>query len=596
MKKFFTPLMRLSLVALCAYGLATPVSAQLTDYTVAGVTQIGNSDFEDWSGVSNNNAAPNNWNSFQTADGGLKSFLPTSPAVQDSTEIRPGSSGERSVRIFAQTFKVFGIVNVTAQGNLTLGCIHAGGSSAEHKDNYNYSITNGKNSEGTVVDSEKFSETLTARPDSIVFWAKFNPAKDLTDYPNARMSAFIHDKYNHITYGLPSNDTDVNKSHVVGQAECNFPKTNGWKRFSVPFTYTSNQIDPEYIIVNFSTNAYPGAGSTGDELFIDDVELIYNKIYTEDVVVSVDGEVTDPMSVSIEITNHADGTIDFSLKNFQLNGQGIGTITLPGVELVRGTETATFSAAQSVTIQEGDDPNVAMWLGPMLASMVPGGIPITMNGELNDDNMEATIDINLMGQSIKVYVGYELKQADVAFGIDYATLCLPFAAEVPEGVTAYTLAGLDGKVLNLADAGNELEAGKAYILQDETHGTYSFSQFIGKYFSDPVIAEEGSGSVYLQGVFEATAAPVGSYVLQNLNDDPGFYQVASGKQPSVPAYRCYLVSSDSSVKGYKLNPDGTGIAIQTADEAPQTVYDLSGRRVTTMQKGIYIVNGKKVLK
>ena len=40
----------------------------------------------------------------------------------------------------------------------------------------------------------------------------------------------------------------------------------------------------------------------------------------------------------------------------------------------------------------------------------------------------------------------------------------------------------------------------------------------------------------------------------------------------------------------------TGIA-KTVDEAQdEAIYDMSGRRVEKMQKGIYIVGGKKVLK
>lgn len=40
--------------------------------------------------------------------------------------------------------------------------------------------------------------------------------------------------------------------------------------------------------------------------------------------------------------------------------------------------------------------------------------------------------------------------------------------------------------------------------------------------------------------------------------------------------------------------DTTGISDVTVD-ADTVVYDLFGRKVSTMQKGVYIVNGKKVL-
>ena len=52
--------------------------------------------------------------------------------------------------------------------------------------------------------------------------------------------------------------------------------TNGWERKSVPFAYVGPSSNPEYILITFTTNKTPGGGSAGDEVFIDDVELIYN--------------------------------------------------------------------------------------------------------------------------------------------------------------------------------------------------------------------------------------------------------------------------------------------------------------------------------
>jgi hypothetical protein len=46
----------------------------------------------------------------------------------------------------------------------------------------------------------------------------------------------------------------------------------------------------------------------------------------------------------------------------------------------------------------------------------------------------------------------------------------------------------------------------------------------------------------------------------------------------------------------KVIEDATsGIKQVTVTERPDVIYDLSGRRVTTPQKGVYIVNGKAVI-
>ena len=50
-----------------------------------------------------------------------------------------------------------------------------------------------------------------------------------------------------------------------------------WYRYSIPFGYgADNALEPKAILVTFSTNAKPGEGSGSDELYVDDMELIYN--------------------------------------------------------------------------------------------------------------------------------------------------------------------------------------------------------------------------------------------------------------------------------------------------------------------------------
>jgi hypothetical protein len=57
----------------------------------------------------------------------------------------------------------------------------------------------------------------------------------------------------------------------------------GWQRIAVPFAYYPNNLDkqPAYILTTFTTNHVPGGGSSEkgklDSVYIDDVELIYNK-------------------------------------------------------------------------------------------------------------------------------------------------------------------------------------------------------------------------------------------------------------------------------------------------------------------------------
>lgn len=251
------------------------------DDVAAGVTQIGNGDFEDWRGVTSGNHAPNNWNSFETAEGSLAS---TASAVQVAMveDHRPSSNGLYCVDIYSRDYKILGMTMATPQGNITTGCINAGTATVDGKENYNFSKTS---------DPSK-SETLSMIPTAIRFWAKFVPAKENAQYPNAHMEAVVHDNFDYITYCKTSYESAEEKSHVIAKARKDFPTTNGeWVEFTVPFEKTCNAANGQlYIIVNLSTNAEPGQGQAVDHLYVDDVELLYETEYTEASIVMTDAK------------------------------------------------------------------------------------------------------------------------------------------------------------------------------------------------------------------------------------------------------------------------------------------------------------------
>lgn len=113
-------------------------------------------------------------------------------------------------------------------------------------------------------------------------------------------------------------------------------------------------------------------------------------------------------------------------------------------------------------------------------------------------------------------------------------------------------------------------------------------------------AEDVTGNVFKQGTGAAVASEDGSlhnYILNNVGGVVGFYK-ANGQM--VATNRAYIQIVSTPVKGFIALPgsdEETGInAIDngqlTMDNA---IYDLSGRRVAKPTRGLYIVNGKKVL-
>lgn len=182
------------------------------------------------------------------------------------------------------------------------------------------------------------------------------------------------------------------------------------------------------------------------------------------------------------------------------------------------------------------------------------------------------------------------------FKAEYGTIMLPGNIAVPAGVKAYTCSGADENgVLNLSDLPTGFKANTPYIVQGEVGKKY---QLIGYNASN----NQANTAGILTGVYESTTAPVGSYVLQNKGGKLGFYKVMEGEQPTVGANRCYVTltaedGEQSAVRALFFSGDVTGIGAvgnECPTDAP-AVYDLSGRRVEKMQKGVYIIGGKKVL-
>lgn len=102
----------------------------------------------------------------------------------------------------------------------------------------------------------------------------------------------------------------------------------------------------------------------------------------------------------------------------------------------------------------------------------------------------------------------------------------------------------------------------------------------------------------LVGTYKAMEAPASSYVLQKHDNRVAFFMV-NDVQPTVKPFRAYIKEQSASVKALSVIFDDEETAISnltTSLKGEEAIYDLSGRRVNKAQKGIYIVNGKKVLK
>lgn len=162
--------------------------------------------------------------------------------------------------------------------------------------------------------------------------------------------------------------------------------------------------------------------------------------------------------------------------------------------------------------------------------------------------------------------------------------------QVDENTTVYKVE-LSGTAITLTDTGSRIiKAGEAVVLSSTTSGidmVYMPTESEGDYTGNALLGgntavEQESGYIY--------------YALANLTSGLGFYKVASGL--NIPAHKAYIrLSTAAGAPSFISIDETTGVdkPIPAFSEGGGAYYDLCGRQVSTPKKGLYIVNGKKVI-
>ena len=106
------------------------------------------------------------------------------------------------------------------------------------------------------------------------------------------------------------------------------------------------------------------------------------------------------------------------------------------------------------------------------------------------------------------------------------------------------------------------------------------------------------GSNELTGKLETVATPTPGtvYTLQYLDNTLGLYKYTGATVKGGKAYY-HLADGAAVPMGFVFDFEGqtTGVESIEVNADNQVIYDLSGRRVAKAGKGLYIINGKKVL-
>ena len=182
---------------------------------------------------------------------------------------------------------------------------------------------------------------------------------------------------------------------------------------------------------------------------------------------------------------------------------------------------------------------------------------------------------------------------------EYATFYAPAAVAVPEGVVAYYVSGVNGNSATLTEIETNIPANTGAILYAEGGKECNFT--VVSYNAGDAV----SGNLLVGTQSETTVTKEdGSsyYILANVDGVVGFYNAVNGEDETSfvnAAGKAYLKVADvAGARFLNFNFGGTETAIKDIEgaESNSVVYDLSGRRVQNVTKGLYIVNGKKVVK
>ena len=180
-----------------------------------------------------------------------------------------------------------------------------------------------------------------------------------------------------------------------------------------------------------------------------------------------------------------------------------------------------------------------------------------------------------------------------------ATYSSPFPVKLPDGVDAY-IAKQDGENIVLQKITGALPANTGVILSSETAATAATPYIPTARTTEP-LATETEGNMLVKTDGNAVPDNVNAYILSQNSGTAVFKKLMSGaSNRKIKQYKAYLElngSQSAQLMNFAFaGSDLTGIQNVTETSAKsKTAYDLAGRKVGKLQKGIYIVNGKKVI-
>ncbi len=291
--------------------------------------------------------------------------------------------------------------------------------------------------------------------------------------------------------------------------------------------------------------------------------------------------------------------------------------TKAGYEFAGWTGTGLDAATETVTIKHGTTGELtytATWTENVL--------------ELANTAEDNTLGIEEAANSGKIYNRVILTGRTLYKDGDWNTICLPFDVTIAKSPLADAKvmklddlnSGLNGKklTLNFVEETDVMTAGTPYLVKWTKADDYDQADPETRDLKAPVFQGVTiTGETNNIASYDKSVAFIGTYnyisidkedentILLGANNklyypQPDLSDVQNPKYPSIGAFRAYfrLYNNDFKVKEFQINfsDDDTedGIKNVNVNDNDNSIFNLAGQKVGRLQKGVNIVNGKKI--
>ncbi|MCQ2205324.1 MAG: hypothetical protein MJZ43_00915 [Bacteroidaceae bacterium] len=306
----------------------------------------------------------------------------------------------------------------------------------------------------------------------------------------------------------------------------------------------------------------------------------------------------------IIIPSFSNGAFTFTIQNVAAN------------KYLYAAGTSTAHAQGDVTLQ---DEGTALTFASSAFKMAEKNMYLSLNSSTGDNGRVqylGTLDRTHGGTTVRFDAPSVIPTGlEITIGATgYATFYDEVARAIPEGVKAYYCnynegtGNLDTKDITVETDLTYIPAGVGVVLEGKA-GTYTFNEVEASeddwdFIEYIYYGEDGLTFSALGGtVEEITLAQAKEdysadniYVLSKVSDVIGFYKYEG---ETLGAHKAFYAPYDATeINGFALDFGGQTVGVSTVISATnlKAGFDIQGRRINKMQKGINILNGKKIIK